>query len=121
MRDHGRLQAFGLADALVLHVYRVTRHFPSDERFGLVTQLRRAAVSVAANIVEGCACPTRRDYVRFVWTAFASCREVGYLLTVATRLDYFDASHGGVASQLQGRTAAALAHLIRSHAAELPK
>jgi four helix bundle protein len=50
MRDHKKLRAFELADALVLNVYRATRGFPDDEKFGLTSQLRRAAISIASNI-----------------------------------------------------------------------
>jgi len=75
MRDHRKLKAFELADGLVMAVYQATRSFPKDELFGLTSQLRRAAVSVAANIVEGCARDGEKEYLNFLNLAFGSLRE----------------------------------------------
>ena len=91
MRDHRNLRAFQLADDLVLEVYRATKAFPKDELFGLTSQLRRAAVSIASNIVEGCARQSQADFVRFLDMAFASAREVEYQLSIAARLEYIPA------------------------------
>jgi four helix bundle protein len=55
MRDHTKLRAFELADQLAMTVYKATQSVPREEMFGLTSQLRRAAVSTASNIVEGCA------------------------------------------------------------------
>ncbi len=55
MRDHTKLRAFELADEVAVLIYQSTRGFPREEIYGLTSQMRRAAVSVPANIVEGCA------------------------------------------------------------------
>jgi four helix bundle protein len=88
MRDHKRLKAFELADGLVIAIYRATQSFPPEERFGLSIQLRRASLSTASNIVEGCARRTEADYLRFLDIAHASAREVEYQISVAQRLDF---------------------------------
>ena len=87
-RDPGKLGVFHRAHQLALHVYRVTRLLPDDERYGLSAQLRRAAVSIPTNIVEGCARVSTREYQRFVGVALGSATEVRYLLGVVVDLGY---------------------------------
>ena len=88
MRDHTKLRAFELADEVALLVYEVTKSFPKEEIYGLVSQMRRAAVFVPSNIVEGCARDSRTEYRRFLEIAFGSLRELHYQLGLSQRLGY---------------------------------
>jgi len=114
MRDHKKLRAFELADEMALLIYRHTATFPSEERYGLTSQMRRCAVSVASNIVEGCARHTQADYLRFLDIAFGSVRELEYQISLAKRLKYLDEI---IAQQIESKcieTAKVLNGLINS-------
>lgn len=90
MRDHTKLRAFELADEVALLIYQVTANFPKDELYGLTAQMRRAAVSVPSNIVEGCARSSQADYLRFLFIAFGSLRELHYQLGLSKRLGFLN-------------------------------
>lgn len=90
MRDHTKLRAYELADQLAVQVYRATTAFPKSEMYGLTSQMRRAAVSVPSNIVEGCARESQGEYLRFLEIAFGSLRELHYQVSLSKRLGYLD-------------------------------
>src|SRR2546423_8046075 len=83
MNSHERLEAWQAAHQLVLLLYRTTRSFPAEERYGLTSQIRRAAFSVAANIAEGAAKRGRREFRRYLDIALGSVTELEVALRLA--------------------------------------
>ncbi len=114
MRDHKKLRAFELADELVLSIYKLTANFPVQEQYGLTSQLRRAAVSIASNIVEGAARNGLADYIRFLDMSYGSCREVEYQLSLVDRLGFANATVVEQVAAQAEETAKVLNGLIRS-------
>ena len=89
--EHARLPeaaVYPKTHALVLFVYRVTRDYPRREWYGLVAQMRQCAVSVPANIVEGCGRATNPDFARFLHNAIGSANELRYYAELSRDLDY---------------------------------
>ncbi len=91
MRDFRQLKVWEKAHRLTLSVYKLTRQFPPEERFGLTIQLRRAAVSIPSNIAEGCGGTGDRELAHFMSMAAGSASEVEYQLLLARDLEYFTA------------------------------
>jgi len=114
MRDHRKLRAFELADNLILAVYAATKVFPREEQFGLTSQIRRAAVSIASNIVEGCARNSEANFLNFLDTAYGSAREVEYQISLAHRLGYLPQDDFNSLNSKCEETAKVLNGLIRS-------
>jgi len=114
MRDHKKLRAFELADEVALSIYHATRNFPKEEMYGLAAQMRRAAVSVPSNIVEGCARESQVEYVRFLEIAFSSLRELSYQYDLAKRLGYLDEPENSIDGPKISETEKVLGALLRS-------
>jgi len=88
MGDFRKLEAWQVAHQLTLDLYRVTRAFPREERFGLVSQVRSAAVSVGSNIAEGAGRNNNGDFARSLSIASGSASEVLYLMILSRDLEY---------------------------------
>ena len=87
-RDYTKKKAWQLTDELALSVYEVTKEFPKSEIWGLTSQMRRAAVSVPANIVEGSARRNRNEYLQFLYIAMSSLAELSYYIRFTKQLGY---------------------------------
>ena len=112
---HHSLIAWQRADDLFIKVHHLTlQAFPAHERFELGSQLRRAAYSVPANIVEGFARRYRRSRVHFLNIAESSLSEVAYCLHVAKRLEYIDAEAYSTLEEEVKNVSAPLVGLVRS-------
>ena len=114
MRDHTKLRAFELADEVAILIYRATKGFPKEEMYGLTSQMRRAAISVPSNIVEGCARESQAEYLRFLEMAYGSLKELHYQFDLAMRLGYTDKLSDAECNSKMVETEKVLSALIRS-------
>ncbi len=108
MRDYTKIDAWKLADDLTVAIYERSCSFPREEMYGLTSQLRRAAYSVPANIVEGSARASKKDYLHFLYIARGSLSETQYFIHLACRLHYLNDDE---ARQLMNQTKQAFACL----------
>lgn len=82
-KGYRKLKLWEKANEMAIQVYKVTKKFPKEELYGLTSQVRRAAVSVPTNIVEGHASKSRKDFLNFLNTSNKSLVELEYLLSLA--------------------------------------
>lgn len=90
MRPHRTLEAWKKAMDFVVDVYRATDSFPKEEKFGLTSQIRRAAVSIPANIAEGAGRQSDKEFVHFLAIAQGSASELETELLIGNRLGYIN-------------------------------
>jgi len=101
MRDYTKIEAWKLADDLTVAVYQATQSFPREEIYGITSQIRRAACSVPANIVEGSSRESKKDYLHFLYISRGSLSETQYFVHLSRRLGYLSDSD---AERLIGQT-----------------
>jgi four helix bundle protein len=113
MRDFTELKVWQKAHRFVLDVYRQTRSFRSDERFGLIAHLRKSATSVPSNIAEGCGREGERELARFLSIAAGSASESEYQLLLARDLGYLQSDDHRQLDQQVGEVKRMLNSFIR--------
>jgi len=109
-----KLNVWRKSDELAFAVYQATSRFPKDEIYGLTSQMRRAAVSVPANIAEGAASWSKNEKRRFYVIARASLTELEYFLYFSRRLSYISDKDFEDLAQLREETGKLLGGLIKS-------
>jgi len=92
MQDFRKLEVWRRSHEFVLRIYKFSRQLPDDERFGLSSQMRRAASSIPANIAEGCGRKGRTELRQFLHISMGSASELEYLLLLARDLNLMDVS-----------------------------
>ncbi len=90
MQDYKNLKVWGKSNQFVIELYKVTRDFPKNEMYGLTSQIRRASVSIPANLAEGCGKDSQMELARYATIASGSASEVEYLIELSHQLSYID-------------------------------
>ena len=113
-KGYKRLKVWQESHELVLKVYKVTKKFPREENFGITSQMRRAVVSVAANIVEGQVRNTNKSFLQFLNIANGSLVEVEYYLELSNELSYLKEAEFKIIDQQRLLVGNLLNGLVRS-------
>lgn len=114
MRNPEELEAFQLAEQVVIAVYAVTARFPAEEKYGLTSQIRRAAVSVSSNLVEGCSRESQVEFCRFVEMSLGSAMELAHQLSLARKVGLVSFDDARIVESDAGRVARMLNGLRKS-------
>jgi four helix bundle protein len=112
-KPHKKLNAWTDAVDLAQQIYRITERFPSNEQFGLTSQIRRAAVSIPSNVAEGAARQTKKEFLQFIHISKGSLSELDTQLELARRLEYLTQIEWESLNELLKRVDRMLSGLIR--------
>ncbi|MDY7039174.1 MAG: four helix bundle protein [Thermodesulfobacteriota bacterium] len=99
LKNYKELNVWQKSYELYLRIYRITAKFPNEERYGLTSQIRRAAVSIPSNIAEGYGRKTTLDYVRMLYISYGSVCELETQILLAGDLGYIEKGRLGTAKQ----------------------
>ncbi len=91
-KPHKNLEVWKLSVDFVKDIYTLTTNFPDEEKFGIISQLRRAVVSIPTNIAEGAARSTKKEFRNFLYIASGSLSEIDTLLTISKELGFIKES-----------------------------
>lgn len=114
MESYKELIAYQKGYQLALQIYEVTKIFPKEEIYGIISQMRRSAVSIPCNIAEGYRRNHRKEYIQFLYVAYGSCSELETLLSLSKDLGFLDEPSFERIYTLQEETSRLLKNLIRS-------
>lgn len=114
LKNYKDLKVWQKSYALTLEVYNLTKGFPKDETYGLVSQIRRAAISVPSNIAEGYTRHSRQEYIQFLSIAYSSLAEIETQLLLARDLNYAQNGRCDEVLSLHHEVERMLASLIRA-------
>ena len=112
-RPHKKLDAWLKAIELTVETYRQTERLPGDEKFGLISQMRRAAVSIASNIAEGAARDTKKDFIRFLHNAKGSLSELDTQVIICIQLGYLSVDDFEILNEHIERVSRLLTGLVK--------
>lgn len=114
VRDYKKIRAYQLANQLVIEIYKETKKYPKEELYGIISQIRRAVVSVAANIVEGANRQHKKEYLNFLYNSRGSLAEVEYFINLSTELEFITAKKQADLMMIHTETSKVLFGLIKS-------
>ena len=118
LKNYRDLKVWQKAYQLCLEVYRVTKEFPSEEKYGLVSQIRRAAVSIPSNVAEGYGRKTTPEYIQFLYVAYGSLCELETQILLSGDLGFVDSKEIEAIEGKIGELERMLKALIKSLAAK---
>ncbi|MCX5817286.1 MAG: four helix bundle protein [Proteobacteria bacterium] len=114
MKSYKELQVWQKGYKLCLDIYRITKHFPKEEQYGLTAQMRISAVSIPSNIAEGYGRKSRKEYIQLLYVAYGSMCELETQLSISKDLGYIDTKNAVSVQQGIGDVERMLKTLIKS-------
>lgn len=114
IQSYKDLEVWQKSIGLVKEIYRITKDFPNEERFGLVSQMRRCAISIPSNIAEGKTRHHGNEYIQFLYIALGSCSELDTQLIIAKELDFIKQAELDLLAEKIDHISRMLRNLIKS-------